>query len=351
MIGLRFLVLSGIGLFFCLVSMAMAFDILQPLPETPPVPDDNPITAEKIALGKQLFFDPRLSVTMSVSCNTCHNLMAGGQDMRPLSTGANGKKGRRNAPTLWNVAFQTVLYWDGRARSLEEQAHSHLLDPYAMGMPDEKSLVARLATIPGYVRQFEQIFRGERPVSLENIAKSLASYERTLLTPNSPFDRYIRGDHSALSAQAVRGMELFNETGCLACHFGVNFAGPAPGPSLKMGDGFYELFPNHLGSVYDKRYRLADDLGRYEVSKDPGEKRMWRVALLRNIALTAPYFHNGSVATLDEAVRVMAKTQLKKTLRDEDQRAIVAFLHSLTGEFPDQIMPRIPIASYDINSP
>jgi len=323
-------------------SAASAFDFMQPLPAQVPVPDANPLSDAKIELGKQLYFDRRLSLTGTVSCNSCHNVMAGGQDDRAVSVGALGKSGRRNAPTVWNVAFQTVLYWDGRARSLEEQLHSHFLDETVMAMPDAAAVSERLAQIPGYREEFATAFGAKEPVDLENAAKAIATYVRTLVTPDSAFDRYIRGDKAALSEQAQRGLARFRDIGCMSCHFGVNFAGPAPGPYLKMGDGFYELFPNFVGSKYDAQYKLTDDVGRYDFSRDPGERRMFRLPTLRNIALTAPYFHNGSVATLSEAVRVMARAELNVTLSDQDTRDIVAFLESLTGRFPAQTLPQLP---------
>lgn len=326
---------------------ALAFDILQPLPAQVPLPEDNPLSDVKIALGKQLYFDRRLSLTGTVSCNSCHNVMAGGQDDRPVSAGALGKSGRRNAPTVWNVAFQTVLYWDGRARSLEEQLHSHFLDDTVMAMPDAGEVRKRLAQIPGYRDEFAQAFGDDGAVSLDNTAKAIASYIRTLTTPDSTFDRYIRGDQQALPESAKRGLERFREIGCMSCHFGVNFAGPAPGPYLKMGDGFYELFPNFVGSEYDARYKLTDDLGRYDFSRDPGERRMFRLPALRNIALTGPYFHNGSVTTLSEAVRVMARTELNVTPPDKEVADIVAFLESLTGRFPMQSLPQLPPAPHE----
>ncbi len=329
----------------------LAFDVLQPLPARVPVPENNPQNAAKIALGKQLYFDRRLSLTDTVSCNSCHNVMAGGQDDKPVSTGAAGKSGQRNAPTVWNVAFQTVLYWDGRARSLEEQLHSHFLDDTVMAMPDGDAIRKRLAQIPGYREAFAAAYGTDALPNFDTAIQAVASYVRTLVTPDSDFDRYIRGDKQALSPQARRGLDQFRDIGCLSCHFGVNFAGPAPGPYLKMGDGFYELFPNFLGSRYDDLYKLADDVGRYTFSHDPGEKHMFRLPTLRNIALTAPYFHNGSVSTLSEAVRVMARTELDVTLGDQETRDIVAFLDSLTGRFPPQSMPRLPPAPDDMAWP
>ena len=339
-------VLTAMGLGYA--AGAAAYDFLQPLPDKVPIPKDNPQSEAKIELGKQLYFDRRLSVTGTVSCNRCHNVMAGGQDNRAVSVGALGKPTHRNAPTMWNVAFQSVYDWDGRARSLEEQLHSHFLDDTVMAMPDAHAVQFRLERIPGYRKEFAKVFGGRDSATLDNTAMALASYIRTLVTPGSAFDHYIRGNKSALSASAKRGLNDFREVGCMACHFGPNFAGPAPGPYLKMGDGFYELFPNFVGSKYDEEYNLTADIGRYEFSHDPGEKRMFRLPVLRNIAVTGPYFHNGSVPTLSEAVRVMARTQDKATLTTEQIQDIVAFLESLTGHFPAQTMPKLPPAPVDV---
>ncbi|MEJ2143471.1 MAG: cytochrome c peroxidase [Gammaproteobacteria bacterium] len=313
---------------------AAAFDYFQPLPEQPLTPEQNPLTDEKIALGKKLFFDKRLSSNNQLSCNDCHNLSNSGNPAPALAMGVSGKTSKRNPPTLLNIGLQTVLYWDGRTASLEQQAIDHLGDPDIMGNTEKEALLNKLSKDKHYVKEFMNAFDSAHAIKMQNIANALASFQRALMTPNSPFDRYIKGDDKAISAQAKIGMQLFNDTGCLACHFGVNFAGPAPGPAMGMGDGFYELFPNNVGSVYDKSHRLTDDLGRYEFSKDPGEKYMWRVPPLRNIALTAPYFHNGSAKTLHEAVTIMAKTQTNKTLTKTEIDAIVVFLQTLTGELP-----------------
>jgi len=324
------------------VPVAYAFDAFKPLPLTPIIPTDNPQSAPKVDLGKQLFFDPRLSVTGAVSCNTCHNLMAGGDDGRAVSVGAVGKAGTRSAPTLWNVSYETVYFWDGRARSLEAAIREHLLDQTVMAMPDAASLTERFNHIAGYKREFDYVFGGPSGVSLDNTAKALAAYIRTLSTRNSPFDRYLQGDKEAISDTAEKGFQTFITAGCAACHFYVNMAGPVPGLAFKMGEGFYELFPNWLGSKYDEQYHLTDDLGRYYYDKNPQHKHLFRVPTLRNIAVTAPYFHNGSVKTLDEAVRVMARTQFQKNLTDRQVEDIVAFLKTLTGEFPPQLMPQLP---------
>lgn len=331
-----------------LMGKAAAFDMLQPLPTAVPIPHDNPETAAKVDLGKQLFFDRRLSLTGTVSCNSCHNLMAGATDDRAVSVGALGRSGRRNAPTLWNAAFQTVQYWDGRARSLEEQLRSHFTDETVMAMPDAAALEQRLKDITGYRNGFAKAFGDGGTPGFEHAVQAIAAFVRTLVTPDSAFDRYIRGDRRAISPQAQRGLDRFRDIGCMSCHFGVNFAGPAPGPYLKMGDGFYELFPNFLGSEYESRYHLGDDLGRYEFSQDPGERHMFRLPTLRNIALTGPYFHNGSVPTLSEAVRVMGRTELNLTLSDQDTADIVAFLETLTGHRPALTLPRLPPTPHEV---
>lgn len=313
----------------------MAFETL---PAKPPVPADNPMNPAKIALGKQLFFDTRLSADGTVSCNSCHNVMSSGTDNRPVSVGVAGQKGGRSAPNVWNAAFLSVQFWDGRAASLEDQAKGPILNPIEMGMPSADEAVQRIRAIPGYVSQFNAIFGGKEAVTYDNIAKAIAAYERTLLTPNSPFDRYLKGDKKALSAQAQHGMKLFEQTGCTSCHSGANFAGPA----MQVGSGFYQKFPAYQNNGYVSKYSLMNDTGRHNATKNDADKNIWRVPTLRNISVSAPYFHNGSVETLDEAVRVMAKTQLDKNLSDGEVADIVAFLDSLTGKFPKQTMPQLP---------
>jgi cytochrome c peroxidase len=336
---LSLLIFSG-GL--CTTAQAFEpFRPFQPLPESPPIPHDNPQSAARITLGKMLFFDRRLSVNGSLSCNSCHDLSRGGADFRPLSTGATGITGRRAAPTLWNVAYQTVLFWDGRAESLEQALSSHLIDKTVMAMPSSQAVVDSISRVDTYVELFANSFADDA-VSYQNIKRALASFIRSLRTPNSAFDRYLKGDKQALSGAAQRGFKTFVDTGCASCHFWVNLSGPVPGLAFKMGEGFYELFPNYPGSAYESRYHLSDDLGRYYVTDDPDDRRLWRVPVLRNIALTAPYFHNGSVASLDEAIRVMARTQLGKELSEHQVEDVAAFLGTLTGEFPVISLPQLP---------
>jgi cytochrome c peroxidase len=325
-----------IGLSILLMTTSvMAYEPLHALPEVPPTPADNPLTAEKVALGRQLYFDTRLSFNNKISCNTCHNLKTGGVDHHPLSTGALGKPGRRSTPTVLNAAYQSVQFWDGRAESLEAVVKDHLFDPTVMAMPDKQKVVEVVRR--RHQKEFTKVFGSRDTVTLDNIAKAIAGFVRTLVTPDSAFDRYVKGDKQALSELALRGMEEFKLAGCVACHFGDNFSGPP----VPMGEGFYELFPNYLGSGYDQKYNLVtEDLGRYEATKDPIHKRLFHVPTLRNIALTAPYFHTGTVPSLEEAVRVMAVTQLRKELSDRQVGDIVAFLNSLTGRFTSRAHPK-----------
>lgn len=307
------------------------------LPDQPPIPKDNPQTPAKIELGKMLFFDPRLSMDGTISCNSCHNVMFHGGDGRPVGAGIHGQRGGRGSPTVWNSAFHTVQFWDGRAATLEEQALGPLVNSVEMGMTSHDLVIERIKQIPGYIQAFKKVFPKDKEPTIANAAKAIAAYERTLITPNSPFDKYMKGNKKAMTAQQIKGMKLVDEIGCTSCHTGVNFAG-----DQKMGEGNYQPFPQIPGSKYDKQYDLLSDLGRYEVTKKAEDKNHWRVPTWRNIAITAPYFHNGKVKTLDEAVRVMAKTQLDMDLKEDQVQDIVAFLNALTGEFPKQSMPMLP---------
>ncbi len=332
--------------FVTLVIFALAVPAahaLEPLPAQPLVPAHNPMSAAKVTLGKQLFFDPRLSIYNTVSCFSCHNVVAaGGDDDRATSIGVAGKLGKRSAPTVLNSAYMSVLFWDGRAASLEEQAKGPLVNPVEMAMPDHAAVIVRLKKIPGYVRQFNAVFSGKDTLTLDNVARAIATYERTLVTPDSPVDRFLKGDGTALSAQAQRGMHLFDKLGCVRCHNGPNYAGLM----VKEGALFYpwnlQKFPTFRGSVYETKYALADDLGRFEVTRNFRDRHMFRIPTLRNIALTGPYMHNGRVPNLEEAVRVMAKVQLDKALSDAQVKDVVAFLEGLTGRLAVQTAPRLP---------
>ena len=308
------------------------------MPSRIPIPKNNPQTDAKVELGKQLYFDPRISVTGTVSCNSCHNVMSNGTDSRPVSAGAHGKLGDRNAPTVFNAAFRSVQFWDGRAASLEDQAKGPPTNPIEMGMPSGDAIVERIQAIPGYRKQFAEVFGGSQPVTFDHIAQAIASFERTLVTSDSPYDRFLAGDKNALSPAAQRGLKLMDEVGCSSCHSGPQFNGPAQ----PMGTGFYMKFPLNSDHPNVGKYNLVADAGRYSVTHQESDRQMFVVQSLRNVEVTAPYFHNGSVKSLDEAVRVMAQTQLDKTLTGGQVQDIVAFLDSLTGEFPQITLPRLP---------
>ncbi len=325
---------------FSLMALASmsAYAEFKALPTQPQIPADNPQTPAKIELGKMLFFDPRLSMDGTISCNSCHNVMLHGGDGRPVGVGIHGQRGGRGSPTVWNSAYQTVQFWDGRAASLEDQALGPLTNSIEMGMTSHDLVIDRIKQIPGYIQAFKKVFPKDQHPTIKNAAKAMAAYERTLITPNSPFDKYIKGNKKAMNAQQIKGMKLVDEIGCTSCHTGENFSGEG----FKMGEGNYQPFPQIPGSKYDSMYDILSDKGRWEVTKKDEDKNFWRVPSWRNVAITAPYFHNGKVKTLDEAVRVMGKTQLGMDLNDSQVSDIVAFLNALTGEFPKQSMPMLP---------
>ncbi len=317
-----------------LVALHSFADILPTKVEDPA---DNPSTPEKVELGKLLFFDGRLSLNNKVSCNTCHNVSNGGVDGLATSKGVDNKLGGRNSPTVLNAAFMSVQFWDGRAATLEEQALGPMLNPVEMAMPDHNAVVEKLKKIPGYVGLFEKVF-GKDALNIGNVAKAIAAFERTLITPNSPYDKFMAGNKKWLNKPAQRGLELVKSVGCVTCHSGPTFSGP----KLATGQGFFQKFPVIPGTEYEKKYELAKDLGRFEVTKNDADKNMWRVPTWRNVGRTAPYFHNGKVDNLPEAVRVMGKTQLNKDLTKEEVHDIVEFLLTLNSDAPVQKKPKLP---------
>ncbi len=295
-------------------QLAHFFQPLPPAKDAKPAPRD---TQAQVALGRMLYFEPRLSKNHDVSCNSCHGLTSFGVDNKPLSDGHRGQKGTRNSPTVYNAAGHIAQFWDGRADTLEAQAQGPILNPVEMAMPDEKRVVATLSSIPEYTARFREAFPGEKkPVSLANAARAIAAFERKLTTP-SRFDRFLAGEHGALTAQEQRGLQLFATTGCTTCH-----NGPAVG-----GTSFQKL-----GLVED--YPGLKDAGRFDVTKDEDDRGKFRVPTLLNVEKTAPYLHDGSVKDLPTMVRLMAKHQLARTLTDAEVDDLVAFLESLTGELP-----------------
>lgn len=310
----------------------------QPLPQRVEAPQDNPTTAAKVELGKKLYFDPRLSITGTVSCNTCHNLMEGGDDGRATSMGVHGRLGPRNAPTVWNSAFQTAQFWDARAKDLEEQSKGPLVANPEMGMPSHEVVLERIAAIPGYRVEFAQVFGKKDPITIDNVGKAIAAFERTLITPSSAYDRFAQGDNSALRPKQQRGLKLFASVGCTECHSGPAFNNWEPG----IKEIALSKFPRFADDPIVSKYSLSEDLGRYTVTKDSEDKHYFKIPTLRNVTLTAPYFHNGTVDELSTAIKVMGITQLGTELSDEEIDEIVAFLTALEGEFPELTLPRLP---------
>ncbi|AKU93158.1 cytochrome-c peroxidase [Vulgatibacter incomptus] len=290
----------------------------------------GPDAEERISLGRTLYYETRLSKNHDLSCNSCHDLAAFGVDGKATSPGHKGQLGARNSPTVYNAAGRHAQFWDGRAVDVEEQATGPIMNPVEMAMPDEKRVVETLRSIPAYVEAFAKAFPEEKePITLANVGKAIGAFERGLVTP-SRWDAYLGGDEKALTDEEKVGFTRFMETGCTACHAGAYVGGA--------------MFQK-LGLV--KAWPTNKDLGRFEVTKNEADKMMFSVPSLRNIAKTGPYFHDGSVESLDEAVRMMAAHQLGKELADDDVKSIVAWLGSLTGEVPAAYIakPELPAST------
>jgi len=256
--------------------------------------------------------------------------MSSGENNLPNSVKPDGTHSRHAVPTVWNAAFLSAFFWSRSAATLEEQAEAPLEE---MGLGNVDEIVKRVRAIPGYARQFSQVFPEKDSVNLSNIAKALASYERTLITPDSPYDRYLKGGGNEFPSSARRGMELFRSVGCISCHSGTAFSGKTE---------IFQKFPVYPTQEYEQKFHFSEDLGRYNVTEKEADKNVWRIPTLRNVELTAPYFHNGSVKDLNEAVRIMAKVQLGRDLSEEQIQDLVAFLRRLTGKLPKQSMPELP---------
>jgi cytochrome c peroxidase len=287
----------------------------QPLPDVA-TSTEHPSSVPKIALGKSLYMDTRLSKNDKLSCNSCHNLDTFGVDNEPTSPGHEGKRGGRNSPSSFNAALHVAQFWDGRAKDVEAQALGPVLNPIEMGMESDAAVVAKLKKDPKTVAAFKEAFPGEKdPLTYHNIGEAIGAFERTLITP-SRFDAFLKGDDAALTDAEKAGGKLFVQTGCTACHMGAT-----------LGGQIYQK----LGLVKDYP---TEDLGRFEVTKNEADKKFFKVPSLRNVAKTGPYFHDGSVKTVEEAVSKMAEYQLGKNLSQDEVASIVTFLNSLTGTIP-----------------
>ena len=283
----------------------------------------NPITKEKITLGKKLYFDNRLSKDNTQSCNTCHNLETYGVDNEPLSKGNNGELGGRNSPTTLNAALHITQFWDGREPDVEAQAGGPVLNPVEMAMPSEEFVVNRLSKIDEYVELFKIAFPDEeKSITYENMKKAIGAFERKLITP-SKFDDYLAGNNDAINEEEKKGLETFINSGCTTCHSG----------SL-LGGSMYQKFGLTV-NYWEYTNSKNIDNGRFDVTKNEADKYIFKVPSLRNITKTFPYFHDGSVNDLSEAVSIMGKTELNKDLTDKEIESIVAFLQTLTGVLPE----------------
>ncbi|HKU98621.1 MAG TPA: cytochrome c peroxidase [Vineibacter sp.] len=300
--------------------LKQAQEIFKPLPADMALPG-VPLAAPRIALGRMLFFDPRLTVDANMSCATCHQPALYGTDGLTTSIGVRHRPHPRHAPTVLNSALG-ITHWRGDRESVEDQVIKALTSPITFGQPDEKAVLDRLAAIPGYAPLFKAAFPDEPdPVSALNIASAIGAYERTLMTP-APFDAYLTGDIQALGPSARAGLDTFISTGCVACHNGVG-----------VGGSQYRKF-GMLEDYWMATNSRIVDKGRIEVTKDSDDLYVFRVPSLRNVARTPPYFHDGSVFSLRDAVRIMARIQLGVELAETDVSDIVVFLESLTGELP-----------------
>jgi len=315
---------TGWMIAICLSGTWAAAQRAEPIQPIMPAVVSHPQMTE---LGKKLFFDPRLSRSGFISCNSCHNLSMGGSDNLSTSIGHNWQKGSINAPTVLNSSMSVAQFWDGRARDLREQAGGPIANPAEMAFTHELA-VGVIASIPHYVDEFETVF-GSRTVDIDKVTRAIAAFEETLVTPNARFDLWLKGDDAALSQAELEGYRLFKNSGCTACH-----NGPAAG-----GTSFRKM-----GLV--EPYRTDNPAeGRVAVTGRDADRFNFKVPTMRNVELTYPYFHDGAAATLTEAVEVMGRVQLGRRYSDEDNAKIVAFLKTLTGDQPSFRLPQLPPSS------
>ena len=326
--------LSGLILVFAFLDSATFPGNARAQSDEPikPVPLENKLDSRKVALGERLFHDKRLSRDNSISCASCHSLARGGTDGQTKSIGIGGTIGTVNTPTVFNSGLNFRQFWDGRANSLEEQVDGPIHNPKEMGS-SWAEVLSKLSKDATLSAQFKEIY----PTGLQakHVRDAIATFERSLLTPNARFDKYLRGDTKALSADELKGYQLFKSYGCVACHQGVN-----------VGGNMFQTF-GVMADYFGKRGDITQaDLGRYNVTKHEADKHVFKVPSLRNVALTAPYFHDGSAKNLNEAVDVMFRYQLGRAASPQDKALIIKFLGTLTGEYKGQPLDRVekPVA-------
>jgi cytochrome c peroxidase len=304
-------------------------NIFGPLP-TVMTSEKNPITPEKVKLGKILFYETRISVDGTVGCTKCHPISLYGADGLRKAIGNNCKVNPRNSPTIFNAAGQISAHWIGNRKDVEDQARQSVIGPPSFGMPSYEEVEKKFKEIKGYVELFKKAFPIDNdPVTVDNFAKAVGAFERTLVTP-SAFDAFLKGDIAALNGQEKRGLRTYMETGCVMCHFG-----PYVGGQMYQKSGIFEPYWKYTKS------ELIDE-GRYVVTKNEADKYVFKVPIHRNVAKTAPYFHDGSVDKLEDAVWIMGKIQLGKDLNKSQVEEIVTFLKSLTGKIPEDAL-KVPL--------
>lgn len=305
-----------------------ANSLFKPIPTAKQVMAERKLTPEQVELGKWLYFEPRLSRSHIISCNTCHSVGTGGSDNIPTSIGHGWQKGPRNSPSVLNAVFNVAQFWDGRASDLAEQAKGPIQASVEMNATPQY-VEDVLRSMPEYVEMFKKAFPGQAdPVNFDNTTKAIEAFESTLVTPNSPFDRFLAGEN-ALDDLQLQGLSLFIGKGCIACHAGINLGGQGYFPFGVVKKPGAEILPE-------------SDRGRFMVTKTASDDYVFRASPLRNVALTAPYFHSGEVWDLEEAVAIMGSSQLGTELTNDEIKAITAFLHSLTGEQPRVEYPTLP---------
>lgn len=312
-----FRILLAVGLF----SAALPTLAEEPIQPIDPVKDIN---LAEVELGKKLYFDPRLSKSGFISCNSCHNLSMGGTDNLKTSIGHNWQQGPINAPTVLNSSLNVAQFWDGRAADLKEQAGGPIANPKEMAFSHTLTIEV-LESIPEYVTEFKQVF-GSNEINIDSVTEAIAEFEKTLVTPNSRFDQWLLGDKEAITEQELAGYELFKNSGCVACH-----NGPAVGGTSFQKMGIVEPYQTQNGAI-----------GLAGVTGKDADRFKFKVPTLRNVEMTYPYFHDGEAETLTEAVDIMGRLQLGRKFSDEENAKIVAFLKTLTGQQPAFMLPILP---------
>ncbi|MDO5686490.1 MAG: cytochrome-c peroxidase [Neisseria sp.] len=325
--------------------LEVAKALFKPLPTAEQMQEKHAFTDAQVKLGKVLYFDPRLSRGGTLSCNSCHNLASSGVDNMSFSQGHKGQFGGRNSPTVLNASLFIAQFWDGRAADVEEQAGGPLLNPLEMAMPDEASVEKVLRSIPDYGPMFDAAYgkgkKGKANITFKNATDAIGAFERTLLTP-SRFDQYLAGDINALTPPERAGLKKFIDVGCISCHTGVG-----------LGGDQFQKFGLVQGPYWKFTGSAKPDDGRFEVTQVEDDQFVFRVPGLRNVARTYPYFHDGSVWSLEKAVDIMGEAQLGQKMSGKDVKSIVTFLNALTGDVPAAalVLPTLPTAGPDTPRP